>query len=947
MPANNLDIIVKLRDAASKGLTTLKTNLATLDDSAAKSTKGMQNLYASFVAIAGVVAGGALFGKSIKDFADFDDNMRAAGAVTKATAQELEAMTLQAERMGKETRYTASNAAEALKFLGMAGFNAADSTAALPGVMQLAAAGALDLGTAADIATNVLSGFGLKVENLSRVNDVLVQTFTSSNVNMTEIGEAFKYVGPIAASVGGDFEDLVGSIGALGNAGIKGSQAGTYLKGAISALLAPTAQEAELMDKFAQRIGQAHLNVKDANGDFVGFVEIIRQLEKAGLRGEEALQAFSERAGVGLAALINMGSNSLAELIEKLREAGGVSKEIADKMEAGLGGQLRETESVLEAFRLKLGEIFGPEIIDILTSFRNWIGYITDQLIELKKSGDLAGWGKGVVEIMDFIGESLKRVHSALSALVSLSMAFAGAITGNFDFAKAAIQGYLDDIGKLFGSKKEDLANEAGTVTKAITQEMYDELNAATKDTGPIGRAVNKAADKMKNFVPSASVESRLKASLVKLTAILKTESEKIESEYDRGLITIEEYFTKRESIVKRQIEAELAILRQAAKSETDVSKREIINAQIFAKEESLNSSLIALANERYEEERKIDEKRTRREEQIASLKLKAEQAYINQQARIRVEGQSDFELGLQNELAGLQDKHLKELEEIKKYNAALLEEKKKRHASEQELEYADQEAKALISRQQALQAQETAQLIQDQQMRLSLFQLDNLKTIASGTAAIFTDLYNITGKKSKEFFYLAKAAAIAEATMNVAQGITKAMATGGWLGIAQGTMIAAQGAIQIAKIMGQNLAEGGIVKGHSPNSKADNIKANLTANEFVQPVSAVKEFGLDFMEKIRTGAPTSQIISSLMRRGDFSGFRMPVRTGSGSNYAIGGLVGDAAKENTEKSSVNVTMLNVADPRELDRYMASVDGQNAVLNVISSRSSEVKRIIRG
>lgn len=930
---DNLDITVRVKDSATRSLKTTKRSVDGLGSSVKKTASGFKGLYAQLIAISGVLAGGALFSKAVRDFAAFDDNMRAAAAVTKATTQELAAMTEMAKEMGRTTRYTASQAAEALRFLGMAGLEATEATEALPGVLNLAAAGALDLGTAADITTNVLSAFGLEVSQLSRVNDVLVQTFTNSNVTLTEIGEAFKMVGPIAKGVGANFEDLVGTIGALGNAGIKGTLAGTALKNAIDALLAPTGKEAELMKQFAQRIGQTSLQVRDSQGDFIGFARIIEQIEKAGAKGDEILQAFGMRAGPGLAALMNMGTEELQSLINKLNEAGGVSQEVADKMEAGIGGEIRKTISVWEAFKLALGEALGPSAIKLMESFRNTLNRLIDLIKELDEGGEIQAFGDMVVTVFEKIDFAISKTYRLVRVNVALYSHLFGKITGDAGLAEEALKGLNEEMRVLTGAADPDV------VSIPFTDAMRKELEEMKKDDGPIGKGSKEVGDDIaNNIIQYPTMETNLKVALIKLKAILKEESEKIKGEYAEGLIDIVSYYDQRAEIVRKKIEAELAILRNAAASQEDVDKKAIINAQIFAKEQELSSELLKLRNERKRAEEKIERDFLKKEQSLSRLKIRAERSYNDQKSRIKEEGLTELEVQFGKEEAALQAKHAKELQAIREYNEAALQLLKDKKASEEEIERQTAENKARINEQRDLQTAEKAQMIADQQVKLREYQIQNLQQLAQGATQIFTQLYNLTGQQSKELFYLAKAAAIAEATMNVAQGVTKAMAQGGIWGIAQGAIIAAQGAVQISTIAAQGLADGGEVLGVSPSSTADDKLIAATSGEFMEPVSSVKYYGLDFMEAIRKKAIPREAFSGYYASG--GGISKP-----STHFANGGPITQGAGIGPSgKPEINI--INITDQSQIDAYLASSRGQDAVINVMGSRPDEVRRILR-
>ena len=942
MSTEKLNIRVTLKNAAKRGLSGLFKDLKQLDKQSRKAAFGMKTLYAQMAAFSALIGGGFLFGKSLKTFADFDDNMRAAAAVTHATTQELNEMKAAAILMGKTTRYTAKNAAEALKFLGMAGFSATQSVKALPGVLNLAAAGSLDLGTAADITTNILTGFGLEVDRLDRVNDVLVQTFTSSNVNLVEFSEAFKMVGPLAKGVGADFEDLSAAVGSLGNAGIKGTMAGTALKNAIDALLAPSAEEAKLFQKLKERLGGVSLQIKDSHGDFIGFKKILEQLEKAGLRGDEALQAFGLRAGPAMTALLNQGSAALDKLTEKLRNSGGVASDIAQQMEAGIGGEFRRTISVLESFQITLGDAFGPEVQTVLIAFQQYLNGIILELEKLKEDGSLSGIGQTIVDIFTVVNKVIGKTIDSLQAMTALSIAAYSALTGHLDIADQAMKGFVKEVNDLFGEKTWD-----GVVSKPITTEMLatkKALENAAKDQGPIGKGSKKVGKSItKNIVESSSIASKLKASLIKLNAVLETEKVKLEEQHNQKLISLNQYYDKRFELIKKRIKAEQEILKNKISNETDLSKKEILNAQLIALDQSLLTEKIKLDDQKKQEQEKLDSDLLRKKQDLNRKKLQAEQAYIDQKNRIKEQGTTELDTKFQEEISNLQNRQNKELELIRNYHETVIQNLKDRKASELEIERAYQEQKQAIQQQLVLQEREKEQQAADQSLRLTEYKLNNMKEIAAGTSQLFNQLYEGLGKKNKEFFYLAKAAAIAEATINIAQGVTKALAQGGVWGIAQGTLVAAAGAVQIATIASQGYADGGEIKGNSPTKTADNILIKATAGEFMQPVDSVNYYGADIMEALRS----KSIPKSFFNNIKFSGYNTGGIIRNQTHFATGGQISPVKMNDeikTEKPEINI--INVTDPSQLDQYLASSAGQDAILNVLGSRSDQVKRILK-
>lgn len=225
--------------------------------------------------------------------ANFQTSMLKVQAVSGATGAEFDQLSALAKEMGSTTQFSASESADALGFLAMAGFDTNEMMSALPGVLNLAAAGSLDLASAADIASNVLSGYGLEVDQLGRVNDVMAKTASSANVDIAMMGETMKYAAPVAAAAGVEFEETAAMAGLMGNAGIQASQAGTALRGGLSRLLNPTKAVSSTLSALG-------VNVTDSNGALLPMVDIMGQLEGAGAvdRGHDEDFRGRSRSGV-------------------------------------------------------------------------------------------------------------------------------------------------------------------------------------------------------------------------------------------------------------------------------------------------------------------------------------------------------------------------------------------------------------------------------------------------------------------------------------------------------------------------------------------------------------------------------------------------------------------------------------------------------------------------
>lgn len=280
--------------------------------------------------------------------ANFEQELATVRAITGATEDQFADLRAEAQRLGATTRFTATQAGEGLQFLARAGFTVDESLRAVEGTLKLAQAGNLDLGRAADIATNVLKAFRQEVNQTSRVVDVLAKTANSSNTNVEQLGDAIKLVGPIAAGVGVDLEEAASAIGALSNAGLQATLAGTGLRRVLAELEAPTdASIAEL-----RRLG---ITADEVRVSEVGLTDALKRLRDAGIDTGTALQIFGQRGGPAFEVLVN-SIPDIERLNQVLDDAGGTADEVARIMDDNLNGALLAVRSSVEALILALGD---------------------------------------------------------------------------------------------------------------------------------------------------------------------------------------------------------------------------------------------------------------------------------------------------------------------------------------------------------------------------------------------------------------------------------------------------------------------------------------------------------------------------------------------------------------------------------------------------------------
>ncbi|WP_342422882.1 phage tail tape measure protein [Paenibacillus sp. FSL E2-0178] len=319
----------------------------------------IQSLGVAYAAMA--VAVGAAIAKSVQTAADFEQAMQNVKAITEATGADFEALRINAIKLGAQTKFSASQAADAMSELGQAGFDTKEIIAAMPGVLSLAAAGNVDLATTADIASSILRGFGMAATETTRVVDVLASSSISTNADVTDLGMAMKYVAPVAKSMGLSLEEATAAVGALSDAGIKGEMAGTGLRAILLALASPSKEAAGYMDKLG-------FSIKDTAGNILPLSGIVEQLTEIWPRLTQAQQAdvaatlAGREAASAFITLIESGSGKLNAYTDSLAEAGGTAERVAKTQMDTLKGAADNMGSAFESAGIIIGDMFLPAV---------------------------------------------------------------------------------------------------------------------------------------------------------------------------------------------------------------------------------------------------------------------------------------------------------------------------------------------------------------------------------------------------------------------------------------------------------------------------------------------------------------------------------------------------------------------------------------------------------
>lgn len=360
-----------------------KSGLSSLSAMASAAGKGFKSI--SDKAVSGIKTGfkaagvalGAFGGYSIKAGADFDAAMSEVEAISGASGKQLEALRNKAKEMGATTKFSATQSAEALKYMGMAGWSSQEMLDGLPGVMNLAAASGEDLGLVSDIVTDSLTAFKLEAKDTGRFVDVLAAASTASNTNVSLLGETFRYVAPVAGALGYSVEDVSVALGLMANQGVKGSRAGTALKSALSRLAAPTKQVQEQMNALG-------ISITDSNGKIKPFNQLMVEMRESfkGLSDDQKVQAattlFGKEAMEGMLAILNTSDEDFNKLTNSINNSTGAAKRMADTMNDNLKGDIKILISAFEGLGIALFE-------HVDTPFREVVQSVTKQVDKLNQ----------------------------------------------------------------------------------------------------------------------------------------------------------------------------------------------------------------------------------------------------------------------------------------------------------------------------------------------------------------------------------------------------------------------------------------------------------------------------------------------------------------------------------------------------------------------------------
>ena len=424
--SNNLTKInKKLGDIGEKGKASLTKGIGVLAGGAsllstiALPVKTAQEFNSKMLSVKSIISGG--YGTDSAEAQRFN--------------KDFASMTAKAQELGSTTEWSASQVAEGMKFMSMAGFTSAQTIEAMNGVLSLATVGEMDLAQASDIASNALSGFGLKADQMAKVSDLMAKTITTSNTTVSMLGESFKVVAPLSAGLGISIEETSAMIGKLGDAGINGSLAGNALKRMMLNLSAPAGEAKKAIEELG-------LKTFDAQDKFKPMSEQIGQIQEK-LKGmgqqkktEYLKQIFGSEALSSALVLMEQGQKGIKDYTTSLEKAQSVSKRIADIQLSGAGGKLKLLQSAFEGLMISIGQNFTSKlggayekITQIMEAVTKWTN----------KNKDLVSMiGNIIVYVGGFI--AIMGVLYVLFGLVAMSVGVLTTVFSALTFVLKAIK---------------------------------------------------------------------------------------------------------------------------------------------------------------------------------------------------------------------------------------------------------------------------------------------------------------------------------------------------------------------------------------------------------------------------------------------------------------------------------------------------------------------------
>jgi TP901 family phage tail tape measure protein len=411
---------------------------------------------------------------AVKTTADFDASMSKVAAISGATGDDFARLREKAREMGAETKFSASEAADAFQYMAMAGWKTEDMLSGIEGIMNLAAASGEDLALTSDIVTDALTAFGLSADDSGHFADILASASSNANTNVSMMGETFKYVAPVAGALGFSAEDTSVAIGLMANSGIKASQAGTSLRQILTNLGSGVELVGSAFAEAGEETGKFHVETVNSDGTMRSLNDIIVDLREgfSGLTdAEKAANAESIAGKVGMSgllAIVNASEKDFDKLTESVETCDGTSKKMAETMQDNLSGQFTILMSQLQELAISIGDILMPTIREIVSHIQAWVDRFNGLDESTKRTIVTVGLIVAAIgPLLMILGNVITGIGGVMKAISVIGPALSG--------IKAAITGVTVAIGGVSVPVLAVIAAIAGLI--AIFAHLYQTNN--------------------------------------------------------------------------------------------------------------------------------------------------------------------------------------------------------------------------------------------------------------------------------------------------------------------------------------------------------------------------------------------------------------------------------------------------------------------------------------
>lgn len=442
---------------------------------------------------------------------DFEEQMSRVKAISGATGSSFDQLKQQAIDLGAKTAFSAKESAAGMENLASAGFDANEIMSAMPGLLDLAAVSGGDVALASENAATALRGFGLDASQAGHVADVFARAAADTNAEVADMGEAMKYIAPVANAMGISLEESAAAIGIMSDAGIKGSQAGTSLRGALSRLAKPT-------DPMIAKMDELGLSFYDAEGNMKSLKDQIGMLQQAfkGLTPEQQQNAlvtlYGQESLSGMMALIDKGPDSLGKLTNSLKDSNGAADEMARTMQDNMNSSIEQMMGAFESAAIVIQGIIAPAIRGIADTIGGLVQRFIDAPEPIQKmvlviaglvaaigpllfiGGSMLVWFAKLKVAVGFLSTSfpaLGGVFTALTGPVGIVIGIIALLVGAFVIAWNTSEGFRNAVTSIWESIKNTISFAVQTVSNTITRIFGSVVQWWKANNEEIAAAVN------------------------------------------------------------------------------------------------------------------------------------------------------------------------------------------------------------------------------------------------------------------------------------------------------------------------------------------------------------------------------------------------------------------------------------------------------------------------